>query len=553
MALTGKRPGRNWNTMNCEEFSYSNLINKLQELKGYGFFYRKEWFSEDESGGKYSIWNNHRTWLEKVISEKWLQKSFKEISMEFVHFLSGERMYLHICCEKYGSGKAKGARLFTNGKPSVVNESFMIENKGTPCFEMVLTECDMYENSSEFRPISEYGIRRMDESFYTAMCKNQYAQTKVTEHTYSSEKWEYECWAGEFVREADDGIEESEYLYLIQVLMKPSAGENIFDGKSKTSAKYYMLKTKEKRERISFPKGVECKLQDMPWMNRPFYKYYDLPKEMEKVEMEVFYYRSEVWEGVFSELKDIGYEYRREQIWVAGAEEKAKNEVIKRMDGFNPEYIDLGLAEILMEFVKPETGEQIYIQIEPDTEDYFMRNGRSEERTGWGEEYFRQDRSAVASFYGEEKEEWKEAFYEEEIILPEPICLELLEKYDLIQTDGMKLCHLAGQKEFQEWFELKCFEGIAFINEKNDEEARQEALSELARARRVARGLKYSLVETREENGRKTEIYANDERDKAICLMDDGNVADIRFVDRFMDINKALSGKRRQKIYIDYE
>lgn len=553
MALTGKRPGRNWNTMNCEEFSYINLMDKLQELKGYGFFYRKEWFSEDESGGSNSVWNNHCAWLERVISEEWLQKSFEEISMEFVHFLSGERMYLHICCEKYGSGKAKGTRLFTNGKPSVVNESFMIENKGMPCFEKVLKECDMYENSNEFRPISEYGIRRMDESFYTAMCKNRYAQTKVTEHAYTSGKWEYECWAGEFVQETDDGKEEPEYLYLIQVLMKPSARENVFDGKSKTSAKYYMLKTKEKRESISFPKGVECKLQDMPWMNRPFRKYYDLPKETEKVEVEVFYYRSEVWEGVFSELKDIGYEYRREQIWAAEAEGKAKDEVIKRMEGFNPEYIDLGLAEILMEFVKPETGEQIYIQIEPDTEDYFMRNGKREERTGLGEEYFRQDRSAVASFYGDIKEEWKEAFYEEEIILQEPICLELLEKYDLIQTDQIKWCHLAGQKEFQEWFELKYFELASSLYEKTDDEARQEELAGVARARRIARGMKYTLVENREEAGRKTEIYANEQRDRAICLMDDGNKTDIRFVDKYMDINKALSGGHRSKMYIDYE
>ncbi|MBQ7766336.1 MAG: hypothetical protein IJ397_05810 [Lachnospiraceae bacterium] len=47
-------------------------------------------------------------------------------------------------------------------------------------------------------------------------------------------------------------------------------------------------------------------------------------------------------------------------------------------------------------------------------------------------------------------------------------------------------------------------------------------------------------------------MYANEQRDRAICIYDKGDVADIRFVDRYMNVNEALCGKRMQ-VCVDFD
>ncbi len=546
MALEKIRQKRNWNKMENEDFTYYDLIGKLQELKDNGFFYTREWFCEDETNGNNSVWINHKEWLERVISKEWLQKPLEEISLEFEHFLSGEKKYLHMSCEKYGYRDAKRTRLFVNNKQFIRNEGFMVENKGEPCLKKVLEDCDIYAESNEFRPISEFGIRCKDESFLSAMYKNQYRQTKVLRRKYVEKDCEYECWAGEFVQEEEKGKEESEYLYLMQVRKyKPVYVESY--GSRHISTQNYMVKSKERKIQVALPQNVDGELQDMLWLNRPFTQYYDLPNEEKEVEKIDFNYRQDAIEYVLSKLKQDGYMYRREQIWKAVNEELLAEKYIKHMEGFCSEYIERKISRILIEFVNAQTGECAYIDMESKKIQYYVCNGNCEDNNKrLHTEYFRDDRSPLACFYEEE-----DFFtYETEIIMPEPICLELLKKYNLILEDQIKICHLAGQSEFQEWFELKHFTGGSLPSDEEGTELRPVQLERMARARRIARRLRYSLTERCEAGGRTIEIYTNEQRDRAIFIMDNGKEVDIRYVDKYMNVNEALNGEPRNRLCI---
>lgn len=544
MALAKIRQKRNWNKMENEEFTYYDLIGKLQELKSYGFFYTREWFCEDETNGSYSVWKNNGAWLERIISPKWLRKSFEEISMEFVHFLSGEKKYLHMSCEKYGYRDAKRTRLFVNSKQFIRNDGFMVENKGESCIKKVLEDCDIYAESKEFRPISEFGIRCKDESFLTAMRKNQYKQTKVLRQKYVEKDCEYECWVGEFMQEIEK--EKPEYLYLMQIgKYKPVYVE--CHGSRHISTQNYMARSEERKIQVALPQNVDGKLQDMLWLDRPFTQYYDLPDEREAVEKIAVEYGQDALEYLLLTLKQEGYMYRREQIWKAVHEELLDKKYIKQMEGLCSEYIEQKLARILMEFVNDLTGECAYIEIEPENFKHYICNRNCEENDmRLQTEFFRDDRSPLACFYQEEY------FFtcETEIIMPEPICLELLKKYNLIQEDQIMICRLAGQSEFQEWFELKHFTGGSLPSDEEGTELRPVQLERMARARRIARRLRYSLAERCEAGGRIIEIYTNEQRNRAIFIMDNGKEVDIRFVDKYMNVNKALNGEPRNRICI---
>ncbi len=544
MALSKIRQKRNWSKMENEDFTYYNLIEKLQELKDYGFFYTREWFCEDETNGSYSVWMNNRAWLERIISPEWLQKSVEEISMEFVHFLSGEKKYLHMNCEKYGYRDAKRTRLFVNNKPFIRNDGFMVENKGKPCLKKILEDCDIYAESNEFRPISEFGIRCRDESFLAAMCKNQYRQTKVIRKKYVENDCEYECWAGEFIKEMEK--EEPEYLYLMQIRKyKPVYVE--CHGSRHISTQNYMLKSKERKIQVALPQNIDGKLHDMRWLNRPFTQYYDLPDEREDVEKIKVDYGQDALEYLLLTLKQEGYMYRREQIWKAVDEELLEKKYIKQIKGFCSEYIGHRLSRILMEFVNDQTGECAYIDMESGKLQYYVCNGICENNNmKLHTEYFREDRSPLAVFYEDENP----FTFETEIIMPEPICLELLKKYNLILEDQIKICHLAGQSEFQEWFELKHFTGGSLPSDEEGTELRPVQLERMARARRIARRLRYLLTEKCEIGGRTIEIYANEQGDRAIFIMDNGKEVDIRYADKYMNVNEALNSEPRNRLCI---
>ncbi len=544
MALTRIRQTRNWKTMEKEDFSYIELVRKLQELKDYGFFYTREWFCEDETNGSNSVWMNHKVWLERVISKEWLQKPLEEISLEFEHFLSSEKKYLHMSCEKYGYREAKRTRLFVNSKQFIRNDSFMTENKGESCLAKILKDCDIYAESNEFRPISELGIRCRDESFLVAMCKNQYRQTKVIRKKYIENDCEYECWAGEFMQEMEK--EKPEYLYLMHIRKYKPVYVECY-GSRHISTQNYMLKSKERKIQVALPQNIDGKLQDMRWLNRPFTQYYDLPDEREDVEKIKVDYGQDALEYLLLTLKQDGYLYRREQLWKAVNEELLEKRYINQKEGFHSGYLEQKLSRILMEFVNDQTGECAYIDIESGKLQYYVCNGIcGNNNMKLHTEYYRDDRSPLAVFYEDENLYTCEA----EIIMPEPICLELLKKYNLIQEDQIKICYLAGQSEFQEWFELKHFIGGSLPSDEEGTELRPVQLERMARARRIARRLRYSLTEKCEIGGRTIEIYANKQGDRAIFIMDNGKEVDIRYADKYMNVNEALNGEPRNRLCI---
>ena len=547
MALCRTRKKRNWSKLSSEEFDYINLLEHLQELKEYGFFYTKEWFCMDESGGNCNLWKYDKAWLERVIPKEWLQKYLEEISMEFVHFLTGEKKYLHMVWEPYGYRKGGRAKLFLNGRQFIGNENFMVENKRASCFERILNDCDIYPNSREFREISEYAIRCRDESYFSALYKNRYRQTKVSRPDYMGRESDCKYWAGEFVQEqesTDTNRGETEYLYLVQLKKSEPVHSNGSYARYYNAAKLFMLKTKECREVIRIGDGIEIRLRDMKWQHRPFPYYFDLPKEEHIVEKFLIDKSKnkpdEVVEDFLQKLKEMGYRYRREQVWVAGNKEKENGEVIKEMPGFDAEYLARGVSKILMEFVNSTEGERAYIEIEPQEQTCYISNGIGEGNYELLQTtYFREDRSSIALFYGEEKT----SEYEEEIIIPEPVCLELLKKYELITEEQIYLCYLSAQREFQDWFEQKYFVLNMGDAVEADPEFRQEQMERLAKARRIVRRLKYQLIETCEIGNKTMEIYANEYRDRAIYLIDNGYLGIIKLVDKYMNVNESLPVK----------
>ena len=551
---------RNWNAVASEEFHYINIIRHLQELKEYGFFYTKEWVCYDEDDGKCNIWQYNEEWLERVISKEWLQKSPEEISLEFVHFMTGEKMYLHIVWEAYGYKKGGRTRIFTSGRKCIRNEKHMIENTQEACFQMLLRECDIYTESLEFRPISEYAIRSKQDSFFSALCKNRYRQTRVSNLKVVGEVCAYEYWAGEFLKDGEIKKEDEEYIYLVQVRKcKPVYDDGSY-GFRKVFMHYYMLKSKERKTEVCVNGEMELKLEDMKWQNGLFDNYYDLPEEECDVEKVILYNACEgdeqSMEKFLQTLKETGYMYRREQVMRASLKEREQGEVIQEKAGFYSQYMQCGLSEILMEFMNPDTGERAYIEIKPGCETCYISNGVGEGNYNrFHTDNFRNDRTYRSYFYDEFcKENSKEKvcevgdegydedglWYEFELILSEPICLELLNKYGLIEEDLIKISHLSGQKEFQDWFMFASFVLRSSLESDIDDELIREEAERVAKAKRIIKHLKYQLKETREVEGRKVEIYMNEKRDRAICLIGNDGFWDVKFVDKYMDLNKAL-------------
>ena len=562
MALrrVGEKSKRNWNTVASEEFHYINLIRHMQQLKELGFFYTREWVCYDEDNGECNIWNYNKTWLKRVISEEWLQKTPEEISMEFEHFLTGEKIYLHIVWEAYGYKKGGRTRVFTSGRKCIRNEKYIIENKKEACFQMLLRECDIYTESMEFRPISEYAIRSKQDGFFSALCKNRYRQTKASNMIVVGEVCAYEYWAGEFLQNDETEKDDAEYVYLVQVRKCKPVRYDYSYGYSEVFTRYYMLKSKERKAEVCVNGEMELKLKDMQWQKGLFDSYFDLPEEEYDVE-KVWIEKTEYVEGDNIEeflriLKKSGYMYRRERVMRACSNERAKGEIIKEKTGFYSQYIQCGLSEILMEFMNPETGERAYIEIKPKCEMCYISNGVGDENYDrFHTENFRNDRTyreigydefckenSDAEFSEGCDEEWEEdkLWYEFELILSEPICLELLKKYELIEEDLIKISRLSGQEELQDWFKFASFVLRSSCESDIDDELMQEEAERAARARRIIKHLKYQLKAIREVEGRKVEVYMNKKRERAICLIENDCFWDVKFVDKYMNLNKAL-------------
>ncbi|MBQ7766335.1 MAG: hypothetical protein IJ397_05805 [Lachnospiraceae bacterium] len=501
MALTRLRQRRNWNEMDSERFSYGNLIRKIRELRDYGFFYHYEWYRDSENGEQDQLWKYDKVWLERVITKKWLQKNMTEISMEFVHFLSGEKKYLHVVWKNYGCRDAKRAFLYMDRRKAVEEESAMKQNAGTACFDKIILDCDAYMAKEKVYEIFEYGIRCRDENFLAVLSKNRYKQTKVSMKTFDTVEKEYKCWVGEFIQENVTEKKNAEYLYLLKVQKYEIYGDKPPYGKGKISVKYFMQKTENRKEEIEIDNIGKLCLRDMQWTECFLGNYYDLPEEecviQKTVVRDVQYCHDtkDVLALWFGEIKEKGYMYRREQVWLAEDESREKEEVIKGVSGLNSKFLKCGLSGVLIEFANSQTGENLCIEIEPERMQYYISNGANGGRCKkMHTDFFRQDRSPLAIFYGEKKT----SPFEEEIILPEPICLKLLKMNDLIEKDQIDLSYLSGQKAFQEWFGQKYF-SVSDLERLNDEKSfRREELERMARARRIARRLRYSIVKTRE-------------------------------------------------------
>lgn len=243
-------------------------------------------------------------------------------------------------------------------------------------------------------------------------------------------------------------------------------------------------------------------------------------------------------ETAFRQMKKMGYMFRRERVWLAGEDTKKEGKVIPDLDAFKPEYLSLGLSRILIEFIDRRYSVIMHVDITSDNVscEFDRRNFHEVNETVYTE-FFRQDRSPLALFYGEENT----SSYDMEIILPEPLCKELLLEYGIVEEDQLLLCRLAAQKKFQDWFESKYFTSNCEAHSRGDRENyEQEIQKRFAEARRIARRLKYRLVKYGTVKGKQIEVFCNRQNNRALLLLRKGEKSDIRFVDRFMNITAIL-------------
>lgn len=519
-------------------FTFYNFIECMKALKSQGYFYNREWILYDADREEQGLWQNNRIMVERfLVASEWQEVKVTEICICFRHFLTGEEIYCYI--KRNANGYRPGGEEYFELKYNKKNweESVVISEEQEPYFNRILRMTNMFFEKGKMFEVSRRTLEKArTDSFLTLMRRNRYVQKKVGRITEKGEDITRTYWAGEFCKE--DVSEE--YLYIVVVQEDVNKGYNFGKVYCNLIPKIYVICSLQSMNSIKINYDIDLELQDLPWLGMPLDRYYNLPDcELRSIETRKEWYAAtqENLTRVFEELSKEGYHYRREMVWEASEESKRLEENISAGLDIKPEYSEVGLERIQMEFVHPVSGIRKWVVIEEDLISVYIGNGHNRE---YGRRLysisFLSEQYHCLRYYGEEKSNP----FMEEVIFPEPLFEKYLKKCNLISEEQIKIIHLAGKREFKEWF---CEEDNSFDWDYEEEEKAQvqnEIKSKLARARRIMRSLNYKEYKNIETSSGSVEIYTGKDKKDAFYLLDEGLTCKIKYVDEFMDVDNIL-------------
>lgn len=501
------------------EYSYIRLVLYLGELRSKGYFFTRESMHSGEH------------------------------CMEFTHFLTKSKLYLHL-------KKVPQAYKQTHMLMMVLDENAPLRDDEPDKTEQpmlhfykVLMSCGLCMREGELHQVYDTALREDNtDSLLTVLAKNYYVQKRVGRINSITDAETKSCWVGEFFDEMAES-EEGCYLYLVQIKKEVKEQKGAEQGRKDRNMilpEWYFMRSREPLERVSLADGIAIQLEKLEWLNYPFAEYFDLPETELMVyegRKESFALSGENLNRVLEKLHQDGYMFRRERTYPAvselGALTEEQTRTIDAEIGIYTEYAKYGLNRIEIEFVNQVTRERKELIVDPEEIMIGSNNARCSS-IGMYTSWFRIDQ-ACSSMYYAEKGEADLPGNTAEIVFATPVFLPLLEKYQLISSDQLRICSLMGEKEFRNLF----FDFYTYISCDNEEEQSSEIIErekeKAGKVRRIAKGLKYELVGERTGNRHnKIEIYANGERSSAICLMEKGGIYSAKYVDEFMDVREAL-------------
>ena len=501
------------------EYSRNRLVLCLAELRNKGFFFTRE------------------------------LPHTEELCMEFMHFITKCRLYLHIKETTFEDISKKTFVMLLNQQAPLPVDVTEEEEIFLPRFQKELIECGLCVEEKELIPVYDTALRLDDtDSLMTVLAKNLYVQEKVGRKNSSTAMETKSYWVGEF-RDTTAEPEEGSYLYLVQVRTegKRRKGEKLERKDSYMfMPEWYFMRSGTPLKRIRLADGRSIQLETPEWVNAPFPRCFDLPV----TELAVYEEPKECYKStsanldyVFAKLHEEGYMYRRERTYQTVPDIDALIEEqtipIDAEIGISPEYAKYGLNQIEMEFVNPITRERKELILDP-VEIKIGRNNALCSSSGIYTTWFRLDQGACPLCY-EENVEKGSPIDEVEIVLRNPVFLTLLEKYELITMDQLRICNLMGSEELRNLF----FDFCTYMPDDDEEgpssEISEDEMRKAARVRRIAKSLRYERVEEQGNNPHsKVEIYANKDRNKAIYLIEKGGVYYAKYLDEFMDVSQAL-------------
>lgn len=533
-----------------QDYSFSTLVDRFKRLRQAGYLYETEQIYEN--GGE-SLWQeNSLAPLQAQVSESWRQKRVSEIVLHFTHLITKEKLYLHLHWTEYPKKELGRTVLQIVGCNPVKHKTKKSSTETTPYFEALLYSMDLMPMENKWYNVSTRALQATDnDSLLTTLAKNHYAQQRVGRLSDLSESKKAVHWVGEFVK-TDGSAENNYYLYLL-VTQADLIQEGVSRVHCELTPEVHILSSSQPLEEITIPNIGVLSLEKMLWKGLPFAGYYDLSDlhMLVRTPMKEYKPHPDNIHEIFQNLYAEGYRYRREIAMVEGRDTCADDTFLEGYN-VNPEYLAHGLCSLTLEFIHPDTHCRKIILISPTDITVRLCNGH------WGAGmshhyscHFQDLSYDIRRF--SDSAETKSAFREEEIF-PAPLLQSLLEEHHLIEPDQVVLSHLMENAEYCNWFSGFTLDFCYWLgpkdydsNEQHETETpdeRKESIkSDVARCRRIFRYLRYSLTGTCTMHDGKTtvEVYANNTNERAFYLIYDDYNCFVRFADKYMDVNGALT------------
>ncbi len=390
-----------------------------------------------------------------------------------------------------------------------------------------------------------------NDSLLTTLAKLNYTQLRVGRLTELGEKKVTAYWVGEFLK--SNPVQETErYMYLFitntNVLQKDSA--KVY---CELPPQIYRLYASQPLEEIQVPDTSIIALEKMSWTGLPFSDYYDLPDLPMSIHTPVTEYKesTDSLHNIFQGLHTEGYRYRREIVMVEDNYTYNDHHFLTDYE-VSPENLTHNPYQLTLEFIHPVTHCRKVVIISSDKIVVHLCNG------SWGADlsyhygFSFHDHFPDIRHFSDDPQA-KENFCEEEVF-PEPLLQSMLEEHHLIEQDQIIISHLMENREFSHWFSGSLLDFCYWYSSEDYADHEQYSTSSLdeiegsnkekiARCRRIFRYLRYHLAGTRTMHEGKTtvEIYANSTKERAFFLIYDEYNYFVQFVDKYMDVNGALT------------
>lgn len=245
-------------------FNKGRLEFLLRDLCYNGYFYSREWVRCDETGKGNYLWRRDKGKLKELqISSLWQGKRVTEISMEFAHFLTGKKAYLHIQWEAYDYKRGGRVTLRRKSRNVLEDDGRLITKDTPPYFEQILWSCEAFPKEDVLQEICDLTPgREKKDSLQDLLIKNHYIQLRAGECISKTDDETKIYWAGEFLLK-DAQPQEAKYLYIVQVQTKVeqshgSAMKRVLSYMDIHS--WYMMRTRKPIEKFCLDNGVTIAL-----------------------------------------------------------------------------------------------------------------------------------------------------------------------------------------------------------------------------------------------------------------------------------------------------